>query len=91
MKTWKTHMTELGVPWRLWDYSLECEVVILSFLARGGDGIPGLDKIVDEKVNITEYLDFGFWERVWFHDKDKEPPTLGRWLGVAHHIGSAIC
>ena len=54
MKRWKTHMLELGVPCRLWDYSIEWEAAILSFLARGGDGITGLEKIVGKKVDITE-------------------------------------
>ena len=92
-RRWKGMMAELNVPKRLWDYALEHEAKILSMTARGADGIPGLEKLTGERTDITEYLDFGFWDRVWFQDDPggSTPPTLGRWVGVAHRIGSALC
>ena len=84
-------MVEKDVPKRLWDYSLQWEAQVLSMIARGKDGIPGLEKILGERVDITEYLDFSFWDRVWFWDDPDEPPCIGRWLGVAHRVGSALC
>ena len=37
------------------------EAQILSIIARGKDGIPGLEKVTGDTVDITEYLDFGIW------------------------------
>ena len=85
-------MSTNNCPKRMWDYALVYEAEILSIIARGKDGVPGLEKITGETVDITEYLDFAFWDLVWYgSDLNKEGPTLGRWLGVSHCIGSALC
>ena len=42
-------------------------------------------------MDITEYLDFAFWDLVWFTDDPKDGPCLGQWLGVSHRVGSALC
>ena len=71
-------MSTNNCPKRIWDYALVYESEILSFIARGKDEIPGLEKITGETVDITEYLDFAFWDLVWYaSDLDKEGPTLG--------------
>jgi hypothetical protein len=38
-------------------------------------------------------MDFGFYDRVcyWGKPGDNNNPKMGRWLGVAHRIGSAMC
>ena len=86
-------MVEDYIPQRVWDFGLVYEARILSMIARGPDGIPGLEKITGDTVDITEWLDFTFWDRVWFWDdpNGETGPTLGRWLGVSHRIGSALC
>ena len=60
-------------------------------IARASDLIPGLDKITGETVDITEYLDFTFWDLVLFTSDPKDEPCLGRWLGVSHRVGSVLC
>ena len=60
-------------------------------IARGDDLIPGLEKITGETVNITEYLDFTFWDLVWYSSDMDDKPSLGRWLGVSHCVGLALC
>lgn len=53
-----------GVPKRLWDYALEWFCEILSVTARGKDSIPGLEKILGYTINISEWLDFDFYDWV---------------------------
>ena len=60
-------------------------------IAQGDDLVPGLEKITGETVDITEYLDFAFWDLVWYSSNLKDGPCLGRWLGVSHRVGSALC
>ena len=91
-RRWKNRMSMNNIPKRLWDFGLVYEAQILSMIARGEDGIPGLEKLTGDTCDITEWLDFGFYDRVWFHDQpgQLEGPKPGRWLGVSHRIGSAL-
>jgi hypothetical protein len=90
---WKTRMRENQVPARLWDYGLVYIAEIQSLIARGVDQRPGIEKVMGQTVDISEWLDFDFYDRVWYWDQPKSDMTdeqarLGRWLGIAHRIGS---
>ena len=90
---WKTRMRESQIPSRLWDYGLVYVAEVQSLLARGNDNRPGIEKIMGQTVDISEWLDFDFYERVWYWDQKKmdmagEQARLGRWLGIAHRVGS---
>ena len=62
-----------------------------SNTARGLDGRCPLEKITGESVDITEYLDFGFYDWIWFKDNAGLGETkLGRWLGVSHRVGTLM-
>ena len=62
-------------------------------IARGPDGISGLERVTGERVDITEWLDFTMWDRVWIVDDPdgSSPPKVARWLGVSHRVGSDLC
>ena len=50
-----------------------------------------IEEVTGETADISEYLDFGFYDRVWYHANAGLSERLhGRWLGVAHHIGSLM-
>ena len=90
---WKTWMRSNQVPARLWDYGLVYIAEIQSILARGVDKRPGLEKLTGETIDISEWLDFDFYDRVWYWDQKKmdmteEQAKIGRWLGIAHRVGS---
>ena len=53
-------MATNNCPKKVWDFTLVYEAEILSLIARRKGGIPGLKKITDDTVVITEYLDFAF-------------------------------
>jgi hypothetical protein len=57
------------------------------------DQRPGVESIMGgQTVDISEWLDFDFYDRVWYGDKPKmsmtdEQARIGHWLGIAHRIG----
>jgi hypothetical protein len=70
-KKWFQIMVKNMVPRRLWDYGLRwvCEIQNrTSNTARGLNGRCPLEKVTGESVDISEYLDFGFYDWVWFKD-----------------------
>ncbi len=90
---WKTRMRENLVPARLWDYGLVYIAEVQSLLARGADQQPGIKKVKGQTIDISEWLDFDFYDRVWYWDQPKadmttEQARIGRWLGIAHRVGS---
>ena len=55
------------------------------------DGDVPLEKITGEIEDISDYLDFGFYDQVWFHeDAGLGERGLGRWLGISHRTGGAV-
>ena len=90
---WKSRMRSNQVPSRLWDYGLVYIAEIQSILARGADQRPGIERLTGDTIDISEWLDFDFYDRVWYWDQKKmdmteEQAKIGRWLGIAHRIGS---
>ena len=92
-KRWKHRMATKRIPRRLWDYGLVYESEIMSRTARGDDKRTGIERITGDTPDISEWLDFDFYDPVWFwdHPDGQENPCIGRWLGVAHRIGSDMC
>ena len=84
-------MLKKRVPKCLWDYGLRwvCEIQNrTSNTSRGLNGRCPLEMITGESVDITEYLDFGFYDWIWYKDNAGLGETkLGRWLGVSHQVG----
>lgn len=94
---WRRRMAEKSVPRRLWDFGLVHEAELLSRLLRGRDGRTGYEEEFSQTPNIAEYVDFEFYDLVWWWDRgDKnsstaDPKQLARWLGISHRIGSDMC
>ena len=87
-------MVKKRVPRCLWDYGLRwaCDIQNRTFnSSRGLKGRCPLERITGESVNISEYLDFGFFNRVWYKENASLGETkIGRWLGVSHRVGSLM-
>ena len=50
-----------------------------------------LEHLTGETPEISEYLDFTFYDWCWYNDNAGLGETkLGRWLGVSHRIGSLM-
>ena len=84
-------MVRKRVPKQLWDYSMTwcSEIMSVTHSSAGSlHGIIHLENISGETVDISEYLDFRFYDKVWYVDNAGLGPELpGRWLGVSHCTG----
>ena len=94
-KKWYRTMVRKRVPRMLWDYGvIWCsEIMALTHSSAGSihGGIP-LEKVLGETPDISEYLDFGFYDKVWYKDNAGLGEALpGRWLGVSHRTGRLMC
>jgi hypothetical protein len=93
-KRWFRQMTKKRVPKRLWDYGIVwiCEVMSLTANSNFAlDGRTPLEQLTGETPDISEYLDFGFYDWVWYKDNAGVGDNMfGRWLGVSHRIGNLM-
>ena len=56
------------------------------------EGAVLLTEVTGGTSDISEYLDFGFYERIWFKDNAGVSPfEPGRWLGVYHCTRCLMC
>ena len=51
------------------------------------EGRTPLEQVTGETLEISEYLDFNFYNWVWYRDNAGVGDNMfGRWLGVSHRI-----
>jgi hypothetical protein len=66
-------------------------------MSRGDDGRSGYEQVTGKTPDISEWLDFEFYDLVWWWDRPNKPnindemKRLGKWLGISHHVGSDLC
>ena len=87
-KPWRNRRLRRKVPPRLWDYGLINESNILNRIPRGQQQRNSIEMVTGETPDISEWLDFEFYDRVWYYNQkielDRSGRRLARWLGVAH-------
>ena len=87
-------MIRKRVTRKLWDYGMRwvCEIMQRTSTQAGGlNGCTPIESVTGETADISEYLDFGFYDRVWYHENAGLGERLhGRWLGVSHRVGSLM-
>ena len=93
-KNWFRTMHRKRVPKRLWDYGLKWVSKVRVRTSSDVTDLKGrtpLERITGDTVDISEYLDFGFYYWCWYHENaGLGPMKLGRWLGVAHKVGGLM-
>ncbi len=93
-KRWFRQMTKRRVPTRLWDYGIVWVCEIMSQTANSVfslDGRAPIEQITGETPDISEYLDFSFYDWVWYKDNAGVGDNkCGRWLGVSHRVGNLM-
>jgi hypothetical protein len=89
---WKKLMIKRKILIRLWDFAFVWICEIYSRQSYKG-GRTGLEKITGDTVDISEWIDFSFYDLIWYWDTPHadENPKIGRWIGVSHRVGSALC
>ena len=93
-KHWFRIMIRKKVPKHLWEYGIKwvCEVMQCTASTSGDlSGRTALEQLTGETQEITEYLDFTFYDWCWYNDNTGLGETkLGQWLGISHHGGSLM-
>jgi hypothetical protein len=93
-KQWRNRMATKKVPSRLWDYGIVYDSEILSRTCSVEGARTGYEHVTGETPDVSEWLDFSFYDPVWYWDMPSDEPkgsNIGRWLGVAHRVGSDMC
>ena len=50
-----------------------------------------MEQVTRDTPDILEYLDFEYYDWCWYNNNARlGEPKLGRWLGVAHHMGALM-
>ena len=90
-------MNKRNVPMRLWCYCLEYACELESIMVPGmyrNKGRTGYEILFGSTPDISEYVEFEFYDYCWYWDSPQSYPdekkSLGRWLGVAHRVGQAM-
>lgn len=93
-KKWYRTIFKSNCPRSLWNYGLpHCAAIMNRTASHSGElnGRTPLEHLTGETIDISEYLDFGFWDRVWFKENAGIGETkLGRFLGISHQVGSLM-
>ncbi len=89
-------MRSKGVPKRLWDYGLVWVLEITNRTARGPEVRTPLEQLTGNTLDISEWLDFNFYDWCWFWqgptlELTEDKAEIGRVLGIAHRVGSDLC
>ena len=64
-------MVRKRVPRKLWDYGYQhfCKTMQhTASYSRRLNGQTSIEKVTDEIPDITELLDFGFYDRCWYRE-----------------------
>jgi hypothetical protein len=68
LKRWKLRMQKKNVYSRLWDYGLVYEGEMLTRMSRGDDSRSGYEQVTGETPDISKWLDFEFYDLLWWWD-----------------------
>jgi len=91
-------MQRTRAPLCLWDYCTTYQCELRNLIAHPLYQLNGrtpYELVVGRAPDISEYLDFAWYDDVWYYDQDVQFPDarrkLGKWIGVAHRVGQALC
>ena len=86
-KQYYKKMRESNVPKRLWDYGIKHAARIGYFIPKQRlEGRSSWEAVTGDTPDISEYLDFGFYDLVWYHPHthpsiSTDSGELARWIG----------
>ncbi len=83
---------------RLWDFAMTYAADICCVTAHplvALEGCAPYKVVTGNTPDISEWLEFDWYEPIWYYDSFDFPAgdkrLIGCWLGVAHRIGQATC
>jgi hypothetical protein len=90
-------MARTNIPKVLWDYCAAYVADITCYTANDIYVLHGCtphEMVTGNTPDITEYTEFSWYKAIYYYDDYPFPETkrnIARWLGVAHHVGQALC
>jgi hypothetical protein len=90
-------MGKTKTPKRLWDSCASYVAELRCLTAQPLYSLHGrtpYELVTGNTPDISEYISFSWYQPVWYFDKasfPEETNRIGRWIGVAHNIGQAMC
>ena len=61
----KRRRVQRNIPKRVWDFVMVWEAEIYS-CTEGKDGVLSLERLTGDTIDISEWLEFDFYDLVWF-------------------------
>jgi hypothetical protein len=90
-KRWYRTIFRTNCPRRLWNFGIPYICKIMSLTASYAGSLNGrtpIERLFGETPDISEYLDFGFYDWVWYKENaGLGPIKLGKFLGVSDSTG----
>jgi hypothetical protein len=90
-------MNDTRTPKRLWDFCSQYASKIRCLTAQPLFGLHGrtpYEVVTGNTPDISEYLHFSWYQPIYYYDPSDFPDDrelIGRFIGVAHNVGQALC
>ena len=87
-------MEQHQVPVRLWCFAYDYAAEILLLVVPGSCQLQNrtpYESVMHYTLDISEYVNFHFYQWCYYWDETEKEKKLGRWLGVAHQVGQSMC
>jgi hypothetical protein len=90
-------MNDTKTPKRLWDFCSQYAAEIQCLTAQPLFGLHGrtpYEIVTGNTPDISEYLQFTWYQPLFYYDPSNFPEDrelIGRFIGVAHNVGQALC
>jgi len=90
-------MGRTRTPIKLWDFCAHYVSHLHNHIVRPLADLHGrtpYERITGNTPDISELLEFEWYQPIWYYEPSEFPhenKLLGRWIGIAHHIGQALC
>ena len=82
------------VPLHLWCFAYKYAAEVLSFVVPGSFQLQNCtpyDSVMHYTPDISEYINFHFYQWCYYWDEAEKEKKIGRWLGIAHQVGQSMC
>ena len=93
-KRWYRAVFKTNCPKCLWNYGLPHFAKLMQLTASNAADLQGrtpLGVLTGETPDISQYLDFGWYDWVWYRtNAGLDVPKLGRFLGVANSASNML-
>ena len=93
-RRWYRLQAKKNVPDRLTDFGIKHISETGNVTANSSRYLQGrtpIEFITGETPDICEYIDFGFYDYVYYRTNGGlDVPSMGRWLGVSHRVGKLM-